>query len=106
MRRIFENISQHRNTKHDIQYFKRRDWFRRWKWWVSVACVAASALWVLSYLIADGSGLYNPGPLSSSHALFERNCNSCHGGEAKKGFLRYVSDATCEKCHTGSVHHL
>jgi hypothetical protein len=55
---------------------------------------------------------YQAGPLSSSHAMFNNDCGTCHREAFQtwnrlwqfNGTIRAVSDETCQKCHLGDIH--
>lgn len=49
--------------------------------------------------------LYNPGPVTASHAYFENDCMQCHTGDGEGRFFKGVTDAACLKCHDGAIHH-
>ena len=63
-----------------LQYFKRPHPFRRWKLILSIAAPVLAALWLLVVAAARGDQrLYNGGPVSTAHAMFESDCRLCHG---------------------------
>jgi len=48
-----------------------------------------------------GDSLWSSGPLHDSHAALEDDCGACH----EKLFQR-VTNASCERCHAGTVDHV
>ena len=57
-------------------------------------------------MASDFTGIhtvYNPGPLSHSHAVFSNRCELCH--VVRAGFIRrHVADNACLTCHDGPRH--
>jgi hypothetical protein len=57
--------------------------------------------------------IYQAGPVSSAHALFNENCGVCHVEPfrtaerffAHKQTTHSVADETCKTCHNGAPHH-
>lgn len=47
------------------------------------------------------TGLLNPGPLATGHALFGMKCSACH-----QSAFRGVADVACTKCHEQTAMHL
>src|SRR5688500_18148297 len=95
----------------DLSYFKRPHPLRRARTIAIVVCVLAAAGWA-AYAVGRGDQrVYNPGPVTASHAMFENNCTVCHAGDGGEGFLSRnvnsyrVTDAACLKCHDGAIHH-
>jgi hypothetical protein len=96
----------------DLSYFKRPHPLRRARTFAVAACVLAAAGWA-AYAVGRGDQrVYNPGPVTASHAMFENNCTVCHQGDGGDGFLSKnvnayrVTDAACLQCHDGAVHHV
>jgi len=105
-----------------LQYFTRLHPFRRWKRLLSVAAPAVGALWLLVHAALDDQRIYNGGPVSTAHVMFESECRLCHGpgptpgapvtqaslgaaaAAAPAGFFLPVSDAACTACHAGPDH--
>ena len=88
----------------DLDYFKRANVLTRWEWWLSIAAVAAFLAWIGVHFAAGDRRVYSAGSLAPAHAVLTRQCSACHLSEL--GFFRaQVSDAKCEACHDGSMHH-
>jgi hypothetical protein len=105
-----------------LQYFTRAHPFRRWKLILSLAAPALGALWLVVSAARDDQRIYNGGPVSTAHAMFETECRLCHGpgpapgapvtqaslagaaAAAPAGFFLPVSDAACKTCHAGPDH--
>jgi predicted CXXCH cytochrome family protein len=103
-----------------LQYFTRSHPFRRWKTILSIAVPALGALWLLVSAARDDQRIYNSGPVSTAHAMFETECRLCHGSgpptpvtqaslataasAAPAGFFLPVTDAACKTCHAGPDH--
>ncbi len=77
---------------------------------------AAVVMLVLAVVQKQGSprlaSIYQAGPLSPAHALFNNDCGVCHVEGFRTGdrllrldsAIRSVSDETCQQCHAGPVH--
>jgi predicted CXXCH cytochrome family protein len=65
-----------------------------------------AALWGGWALWANGGErVYNPGPVTAQHVMFEHDCAACHDGGGGSGkFSKTVSDMACLKCHNGAIH--
>jgi hypothetical protein len=105
-----------------LQYWTRPHPFRRWKLVLSIAAPAVAALWLLVGAARDDQRLYNSGPVSTAHAMFESDCRLCHGpvpapdgpvtqaslaaaaAATPAGFFLPVTDAACKTCHAGPDH--
>ena len=100
-----------------LSYFKEPHWFRRWKFILSVAAPVVAGLWLLVVAVQGNQRVYNAGPVSTAHAMFEKDCRVCHGpGPAEGGPLTLaaatgnrsywlnVSDRACQTCHAGPRH--
>ena len=99
-----------------LSYFKEPHRFRRWKFILSVAAPVVAGLWLLVVGVQGNQRVYNAGPVSTAHAMFEKDCRVCHGpGPAEGGPLTLaatsnrsywlnVSDRACQTCHAGPRH--
>ena len=69
-----------------LSYFKEPHPFRRWKFILSVAAPVVAGLWLLVVAVQGNQRVYNAGPVSTAHAMFEKDCTVCHGpGPAEGG---------------------
>jgi len=100
-----------------LSYFKEPHPFRRWKFILSVAAPLVAGLWLLVVAVQGNQRVYNAGPVSTAHAMFEKDCRVCHGpGPAEGGpptlaaasgnrsYWLNVSDRACQTCHAGPRH--
>ena len=87
----------------DLQYFTRPHVFRRWRFWLSLAVPVVALGWFVTQRAQGGQRVYSSGPLSSSHAVFTKQCSLCH--IATTGFTARVSDQACLACHDAPAHH-
>jgi len=100
-----------------LTYFKEPHPFRRWKFILSVAAPVVAGLWLLVVAVQGNQRVYNAGPVSTAHAMFEKDCKVCHGpGPAEgapltlasvsgnRGYWLNVSDRACQTCHAGPRH--
>lgn len=95
--------------RHDLNYFKKGSWLRRWQGILSLAAIGCGVLWVIGAWAFRGPQLLSKGPISSSHAVFGEKCEACHlpvQGNLfhRAGFRRDVPDAACRQCHNVPGH--
>jgi len=93
----------------DLTYHRQPSPLRSFRRVLVIVCAVAALAWGGWALIDHREGLYNPGPVTASHAMFENNCAACHdgggGGAHNDGkFLKTVSDTACLSCHDGAIH--
>ena len=89
----------------DMNYFKRAQGMRRWRFYLSIAAVVVAALWVLSLHVRHTYQAYSPGKLASVHTAFGDHCELCHVAEGSGVAKRMlVSDKACLSCHDGPRH--
>jgi hypothetical protein len=86
----------------DLQYFTRRDLFRKWRLWLSVALPVIAVTWIVVSRTSGNQNIYSKGPLSSAHAVLTKNCQVCHLRETN--FRAHVPDKACLSCHDAPVH--
>ncbi len=92
-----------------LDYFKQRHPFRRWKLILSVAAPLLAVLALAAFALRGHQRIYNSGPVSTAHAMFGAQCGHCHvpaaGLAGAGGFLLRPSDQSCSACHAGPIHH-
>jgi predicted CXXCH cytochrome family protein len=112
-----------------LSYFKQPHPFRRWKLILSIALPVVAALWLGMHAARDDQRIYNSGPVSTAHTMFEKDCAVCHGpgptagtptssgmppaqvtpvtlGPAgPTGYWARATDQACKACHAGPQHH-
>jgi len=86
----------------DLQYFTRRDIFRKWRFWLSVGIPLLAVGWIVYARVVRNQNVYTKGPLSSAHAVLTTNCNLCHVRTAS--FRATVPDKACLGCHDAPAH--
>lgn len=97
----------------ELDYFRRRRLFRGL--WRSLSGIAllVSCLGVGWTLLAGKQTVYQAGPLSTAHALFNNDCGKCHTEAfpvwnrlwTNDSSVRSVPDSACIQCHAGPLHH-
>ena len=106
--------SKIRAKRIELHYFKRLHPFRRFKLILTIAVPAVAAGWLIVLAARGDQRVYNSGPVSTAHAMFEVQCGQCHvpgragtgqPGPARSGFWIRVSEQACLKCHDGPTHH-
>jgi hypothetical protein len=97
----------------ELDYFRRPSRFRRlWRVVPVVALVVgigAVAAWAL---LPGQSVVYQAGPVSPQHALFNQDCGMCHKDKfvvlnrfvSHDDAVRSVPDTACQACHAGPPH--
>ena len=85
----------------DLDYLRRRHWFRDWRRRATLLATGAAAIGVVPFVIGVGGGrkAFSNGPVSRAHSVFESNCSSCHTASFSR-----VADAACKRCHDGPIH--
>src|SRR5260370_8413700 len=86
----------------DLQYFRRRDAFRKWRLWLCLALPVIAVGWFVLSRAIQNQNVYTKGPLSSAHAVLASNCEVCHVRTAK--FSAPVPDKACLGCHDPPLH--
>lgn len=99
-----------------LNYFQHSHSLERWKWWLTLAGLAAPLAWFgLGLLRSDEGQLhYLRGPVAAVHATWEADCTACHipytlinddSGLASLLGETHGTDARCQACHAGPPHH-
>jgi hypothetical protein len=97
----------------ELDYFRRPRFFRRLWFWSVYAALVATLFFLAPTFLPGWRTVYEAGPVSTSHALFNNDCGQCHEHSFETlqrlgrfdASIRAVSDAACEKCHSGPKHH-
>lgn len=87
----------------DLSYFRRPHWLRttrRYLNWIFLLVAAAVSV-PLVLNLHGGRRAFSSGPVSRAHAIFEKDCRSCHAVSFER-----VRDQDCAKCHDAPAHHL
>ena len=98
----------------ELDYFRRPRSMRRLRRRVFAAVFLSSiAVIVILTFLPRNRSIYEAGPVSSAHAMFNDECARCHtlkfsplerlvrGDEG----VRSVTDAACLRCHDAPIHH-
>ncbi len=115
----------------EIEFHKRPNPIKRAAWWTALAAVLVSLAW-LGYTTSRGqTAIYQGGDISTAHAMFENDCAKCHSlsnnlltgsnfasANLTEGTwaplrrliglddeIHSVSNANCNICHVGTIHH-
>jgi hypothetical protein len=89
--------------RHDLFYFKRSHIFRSWKFALSAAIPAAALVWLVVIWVNGNQKVYSSGPVSNPHAVFGKNCATCHTTTLGL-FRKHVQDESCLTCHDAPAH--
>ncbi len=95
-RRVFG--AKDRAQRLEVNYQRRPRRLRGLRVLIAVAPLAAAAC-AIPFFFGSGKKALANGPVSRSHAVFEKNCALCHGQVFSK-----VSDQNCKSCHDGAAH--
>jgi hypothetical protein len=98
----------------ELDYFNRPSPFRRLRRVITRATffVALAAVTCWTFL-PHQQAVYQAGPVSTAHTLFNNDCGRCHAGSfetlhrfvAHNPSIHSVTDETCSGCHAGPKHH-
>lgn len=95
-----------------LDYYRRPRPMRRLRrqasWLILLLCSAV----VLVGLVLGNQMIYQAGPVSGAHTMFNKDCASCHTEPLQTARrlwpgasnLRTVPDAACVSCHLGAIH--
>jgi hypothetical protein len=98
----------------ELDYFRRPRFFRRLWFWSVCAALGVAVLFLTPTLLPSWRTVYEAGPVSTAHVLFNNDCSQCHDHPFETlnrlgrfdASIRAVSDDACEKCHSGPKHHV
>lgn len=85
----------------DLSYLTKPHWFRRWRFWLSIAAPLVALVWVAT--LAGRERAFSAGPLSDAHAVLGDRCELCHT-KSFGIFRETVKDNSCLACHAGPAH--
>ena len=97
--------------KGNLDYFRKAHYWRRGRFW-TILLVSLAGGAVMAVLFFKGpEAMYNPGPISQSHAAFANDCAKCHEPprpSLAEGTLKLTNqriDQHCVQCHAGHSFH-
>jgi hypothetical protein len=110
-----------RKYRDNLGYFKYAGFLHREKFYLSILAVLVGVYGIIRLELSRSDKVYNPAPLSISHANLEGNCAACHtlaarnifhpmlpaGGNDSSVALPVAFSSTmainesCQKCHQG-----
>ncbi len=70
--------SKTRAKRITLNYFQASHPFRKWKRALSIIVPAIGAAWIVFAAVSGDEAIYNSGPISTAHAMFENRCTECH----------------------------
>jgi hypothetical protein len=96
----------------EMDYYRRPRRLRRFRRWLIWLILLASIAAVALTLWPGKRRIYQAGPLSAAHAMFNDDCTHCHTEAFQTAFrllpghteVHSVSDAACTHCHDGPLH--
>jgi hypothetical protein len=97
--------------RHDFHYFKRWTSWRLWRAIIGLGIPLIAAAWLTGMAVRKNNVPYTSGPMASVHAVFGKQCGTCHqpqvsAGLLKLGFRRHVEDSACLTCHQAPAHQI
>src|SRR2546423_3859766 len=95
--------------RHDFYYFKKWTSWRMWRAVIGLGIPLIAVIWLTGMAVRRNNVVYSSGPMASVHAVFGKQCNTCHqpevrAGFVKLGFRKHVEDSACLTCHQAPVH--
>jgi Cytochrome c7 and related cytochrome c len=114
-----------RQTRIELQYYKRPDAMARWRARLILATIILASLWFGLAPIWDRRAagpirlfqwerLASPGPLARVHSMWESSCEACHVPFRPLNDSHVtplasadtrLSNERCQACHAGPTHH-
>jgi predicted CXXCH cytochrome family protein len=109
-----------RKYRDNLGYFKRAPFLAREKWWLCVLAVLLGIYGIVLLEKTHRDNVYNPAPLSISHAPLEGDCAACHTSAIRANFQEGTAvhawkpvvfggsasiNHACESCHQGMELH-
>ncbi len=96
----------------EIEFQKHPNRFRRATWCTALAAAIAAAAWLSVEAKRGERRIYEAGPITTPHQMFENDCSKCHVTWSPltrlvtlKDEVASVDSQKCEACHAGSLHH-
>src|SRR5262249_17326061 len=90
-----------------LDYFKKPNRIERVKLILTVVALLGCGLWVAwGFVSADANTRYSRGPVVTSHASFENDCQSCHVSFSPMSESNWLmqhpsaADGKCQVCHS------
>lgn len=103
-----------RKYRDNLGYFKKAAFLAREKSFLCMLAVLLGVYGIFRLESSHSDQLYNPAPLSISHAFLENNCAACHNSAARNIFHHQWNSAppamfsssltinqACQSCHAG-----
>jgi hypothetical protein len=98
-----------------LDYYKHPDTIQKVKRWLWIVALVLSGLWLVGGVLSGNQAQqpYSRGPVAEVHYKWNDDCARCHtsfhplSGEnwMNRVVNPHTSDAKCEACHAGPVHH-
>jgi len=97
----------------ELDYFRRRRLFRGLSKPLTWGALLAACIGVGWTFLPGKHMVYQAGPLSTAHAMFNQDCAKCHTEAfpalnrlwTSDAAVRSVPDQACQQCHAGPRHH-
>ena len=97
----------------EMDYYQRPRALKRWKRWFMLIIVLVCVGGVVAAIFTpQAKKLYQAGPVSPAHAMFNEDCSVCHqqSFQTAKRLVNWskdisaVPDQACSRCHEGPPH--
>src|SRR3954466_819074 len=62
----------------DVYYWGKAHWLRSFRKISVLVCVVLAAGWMVWAYATNNQRIYNPGHVTSAHAIIEHDCAKCH----------------------------
>ncbi len=105
--------SRQLSSRVEIEFHRHPNRFRRWTWWTALACSMIAVVWLVQAGVRGEKRLYEAGPVTTPHRMFENDCWRCHTDNlaplarltSLSDHVRSVKNEKCIECHIGPEHH-
>ncbi|MGL4464014.1 MAG: cytochrome c3 family protein, partial [Planctomycetia bacterium] len=101
----------------ELDYVQRRRAIKTWRLRLSLLLMLLATVGLAGYsVLPSGRFLYQAGPVTVNHQMFNQDCEQCHDASFQTAQrlvdptkwstgLPATSDQACNKCHEGAPHH-
>jgi len=97
----------------ELDYYRRPGKIRRWRRLIVWAVLGAGLVGIALTFWPGKRSIYQAGPVSTAHAMFNEDCAQCHTEAFQtvrrlwpgNADVRSGADHACKTCHDGPLHH-
>lgn len=112
---VVKRSSRELSGRVEIKFHQHPNRLRRLTWQLALAAGVLTAAWLIYEASAGDHRIYEAGPLTTPHKMFEADCSKCHNTWqpvvrlVKLDFANEISSVEsykCMACHKGPTHHI